>query len=162
MKTVIYYFTGTGNTLAVARDLAAELGETTLVPLRRAMQAGVVTPDADTVGIAFPVHYLDMPAIVREFVCRLRFGGDPRVFGIATCGERPGGALFSLDRVLRERGSHLWAGYVFVMPENFNGPVDLMEPEATLHARSGRDGRPCPRGPTRPSSGTAPRLSGCS
>ena len=26
MKTIIYYFTGTGNTLAVARDLAAELG----------------------------------------------------------------------------------------------------------------------------------------
>ena len=77
-------------------------------------------------GIAFPVYFLDMPGIVREFVQKLRFTGKPYIFGIATCGERPGGALFSLKALLEEKGTTLSAGFAFVMPENYIGPVDLM------------------------------------
>jgi ferredoxin/flavodoxin len=126
MKTIIYYFTGTGNTLAVARELAGELGDTTLVPLRRAMYYGGYTPQADAVGIAFPVHFLNMPAIVRQFVFNILFSGTPFIFGLATCGERPGGALFRLEELLTEKGYTLSAGYALVMPENYIGPVDLM------------------------------------
>ena len=93
MKSVIYYFTGTGNTLAIARALAAELGDTKLIPLRRTISPLGISTDADAVGIAFPVYFLDMPALVRQFVRQIRFSsGNPYIFGIATCGERPGGA----------------------------------------------------------------------
>jgi ferredoxin/flavodoxin len=126
VKTVIYYFTGTGNTLAVARDLAQELGDTQLIPLRQAMYSGGIIVDADIVGIAFPVYFLDMPAIVREFVQQIRFTGSPYIFGLACCGERPGGALFNLKHLLEEKGTILSAGFVSVMPENFIGPVYLM------------------------------------
>ncbi|MCK9581765.1 MAG: EFR1 family ferrodoxin [Methanoregula sp.] len=126
MKTVIYYFTGTGNTLAVARDLAEELGDTTLIPLRQAIYYGGFAPDADAIGIAFPVHFLIMPAIVRQFVFSILFSGSPYIFGLATCGERPGGALFRLQELLSEKGYTLSAGYSLVMPENYIGPVDLM------------------------------------
>ncbi len=126
MKTIIYYFTGTGNTLAVARALADELGETKLIPLRQAMYYGGFTPEADAVGIAFPVHFLNLPAIVHRFVFNILFGGNPFIFGLATCGERPGGALFRLQELLLEKGYALSAGYALVMPENYIGPVDLM------------------------------------
>ena len=127
MKTIIYYFTGTGNTLAVARALAAELGDTELIPLRKAMYYGGFAPKADAVGIAFPVHFLNMPAIVRQFVFNILFEGTPYIFGLATCGERPGGALFRLQELLVEKEYYLSAGFAVVMPENFIGPVDLME-----------------------------------
>lgn len=127
MKIIIYYFTGTGNTLAAARALAEKLGDAKLVPLRRAINPGGIPVDADVLGIAFPVHFQDMPAIVRQFVCGLRFTGDTYVFGLATCGGRAGGALFRLDECLRARGSRLSAGFALVMPENYLGPVDLME-----------------------------------
>jgi ferredoxin len=126
MKTTIYYFTGTGNTLSVARDLAEELGNSELVPIPALMQQQKIVCDADAVGIAFPVYYIDMPDIVQEFVRRLRFSGSPYIFGIATCGERPGGALFRLKELLEEKGQTLASGFVVVMPENFIGPVDLM------------------------------------
>ncbi len=126
MKTVIYYFTGTGNTLAVTRNLAAELGNTELIPIPRVTGQPEVVADADAVGIAFPIYFLDMPGIVREFVQELRFTGTPFIFGIATCGERPGGALFSLKSLLEEKGSALSAGFAVIMPENYIGPVDLM------------------------------------
>jgi len=126
MTTIIYYFTGTGNTLAAARMLADELGDTKLIPLRRAMYYGGYTPEADAVGIAFPVHFLDMPAIVRQFVFNILFSGTPYIFGLATCGERPAGALFRLQDLLEEKGYALSAGFVLEMPENFIGPVNLM------------------------------------
>ena len=45
MKTVIYYFTGTGNSLAAARKIAGALGETELVPIASlADTPGAVTP----------------------------------------------------------------------------------------------------------------------
>ena len=130
MKTVMYYFTGTGNTLSIAGNLAQELsrepGDTELVPIPSLMKRETVFTDADAVGIAFPVYFLDMPGIVREFVQKLRFAKKPYIFGIATCGERPGGALFSLKALLEEKGTTLSAGFAFVMPENYIGPVDLM------------------------------------
>lgn len=130
MKTLIWYFTGTGNTLAVARALAQELshelGDTELLAIPPLTQQDTIIADADVVGIAFPVHFLNMPGIVREFVQKLRFAGRPYIFGIATCGERPGGALFTLRALLEKKGQALAAGFVFVMPENYIGPVDLM------------------------------------
>jgi len=126
MKTIIYYFTGTGNTLAVARQLATELGNTELIPMPKLMDQPDIVADADAVGIAFPVYYLTLPGLVREFVQKLRFSGSPYIFGIATCGERPGHALFSLKSLLEEKGTMLSAGFVLVMPENYIGPVDLM------------------------------------
>ena len=127
MKNIIYYFTGTGNTLAVARELAKELGGTKLIPLRRAIYYGALTPEADVVGIAFPVYFFDMPAIVRKFVFNILFGGNPYIFGLATCGERPGGALYRLQELLEEKTYTLSAGFSLVMPENYIGPVDLMK-----------------------------------
>jgi len=130
MKSVIYYFTGTGNTLAVARDLAQELGDTKLIPLRRAISPGGISVDADVVGIAFPVYFLNLPDIVRQFVQQVRFSGSPYIFGIATCGEQPGPALFRLKELLEENGKTLSAGFAFVMPENYIGPVNLMNDES--------------------------------
>jgi ferredoxin len=126
MKTVIYYFTGTGNTLAAARQLAAELGDTKLIPLRQAIHYGAVAPKADAVGIAFPVYFMNMPEIVRRFVFGILFEGNPFIFGLATCGLRPGGALFRLQELLAEKNYTLSAGYALVMPENFIGPINLM------------------------------------
>ena len=130
VKTIIYYFTGTGNTLVIARGLGQELsreaGDTELVPIPSLIHQETVVTCADAVGIAFPVHFIDMPGMVKEFVAKLRFTGRPYIFGIATCGERPGGALFGLKSLLEEKGQALGSGFVFVMPENFIGPVDLM------------------------------------
>jgi ferredoxin len=127
MKTVIYYFTGTGNTLAVARELAAELGDTELIPIPALMDRPEVVADADAVGIAFPVYFLSLPGLVGDFVQKIRFSGRPFVFGIATCGELPGGALFRLRELLAANGTALSAGFAIVMPENYIGPVDMME-----------------------------------
>jgi flavodoxin len=58
MKTIIYYFTGTGNSLIVARKIAAVLGDCELIPFasQRTTRADIV-PHAERVGIVCPVYF---------------------------------------------------------------------------------------------------------
>jgi hypothetical protein len=55
VKSIIYYFTGTGNSLAAAKKIAAAIGDCELVPLAllQNMQGGIV-PQAEPVGIVCP------------------------------------------------------------------------------------------------------------
>ena len=64
MKTIIYYFTGTGNSLAAARGICARLGDCELVsiPTLTKSQAEIV-PAADRVGIVCPVYDFGLPSI---------------------------------------------------------------------------------------------------
>ena len=49
MPAAIYYFSATGNSLFIAKDLARQLGAQ-LLPISHCLEKGT-TPDFDTVGI---------------------------------------------------------------------------------------------------------------
>ena len=55
MSTIIYYFTGTGNSLYCARRIGDLLGDTTIVPIE---SEGENMPllKADNIGLVFPVY----------------------------------------------------------------------------------------------------------
>ncbi|PKG31997.1 MAG: 4Fe-4S ferredoxin, partial [Methanoregula sp.] len=72
MRTVLYYFTGTGNSLAAAKKIALALGETELVPIASLQGAeGDIVPAAERVGIIAPVYFIGLPLMVAEFAGRL-------------------------------------------------------------------------------------------
>jgi hypothetical protein len=54
MKTLIYYFTGTGNIPAIARNIAQEPGDTELIPIPVEMQHTDVVADAGATRCARP------------------------------------------------------------------------------------------------------------
>ncbi len=116
MKTRLFYFSGTGNSLKVARDLAEELGDAELVPIPRATQRGTAQA-ADRTGIVFPVYFGGLPLIVAEFLRALDARGY--VFAVATCGGMPGGALKQAAALLRAHGCSLAAGFAVGMPGNY-------------------------------------------
>lgn len=138
MKANIYYFSGTGNSLAVARDLAKDLDDADLIPIPQVMHQQEITDNAEVIGIVFPVNFYDMPRYVKEFVKKLSFSGRPYIFGIATCGQNPGHSLFTLKSLLEEKGTTLAAGFVLVMPENYIAPLDLIEP-ASIQQQKNKD-----------------------
>ena len=56
IETAIYYFTGTGNSLAVARGLCERLGDCRAVPIASLREEpGPIRPAADRVGFVYPV-----------------------------------------------------------------------------------------------------------
>jgi ferredoxin len=119
MNRIIYYFTGTGNSLKVARDLAKELGSTHLVPIASLMDKETVHVSADQAGIVCPVYMWGLPLIVVHFVSSLVLTGSPYLFGIVTFGGLQGATLKQLDRLLAAKGQQLSAGFGVHMPGNY-------------------------------------------
>ncbi len=121
MKAIIYYFTGTGNSLAAAKKIAALLGDCELVPIASLQDTpGEITPAADRVGIVCPVYDAGIPVIVAEFARRLNLSRAGYVFGIVTLGGIGASALHQLNDLLRKRQDRgLDAAFVVKMPGNF-------------------------------------------
>ena len=134
MKTIIYYFTGTGNSLAAAKKIATLLGDCELVPIASLQDIpGEITAQADRVGIVCPVYDAGIPVIVAEFAGRLTISRTGYVFGIVTMARIGVSALHQLNGIFRKRqGRGLDAAYAVVMTGNFQ-PVGKSCPVAPGH-----------------------------
>jgi len=118
MKTAIYYFSGTGNTLVIARDLAKSLGDAELIPIVKALKDGAVSQH-DVIGIVFPVYVFGLPIIVAEFVRKLKAPKDAYIFTVANCGGLPGRSITMMKDILAKNGSTLAAAFGLLMPGNY-------------------------------------------
>lgn len=116
MKTTIYYYTGTGNSLWAARKLAAELKEARLASMRRALPEEA---DAEAVGLVFPVHIWGLPRRVKDFVNRLPAGKPTYYFALAVNAGQAAATLTQLKKLMKKRGLTLSAGFGLVMPSNY-------------------------------------------
>lgn len=114
--TKIFYFSGTGNSKAIAQGIAERLGGAEVVPITRAackpVEAGC------RVGIVSPVYFLDLPDIVSDFVSRLSLPPGTPAFGVVNMGMMDGNSLDHLRRLLLGRGAASFAGYRIQMPDN--------------------------------------------
>lgn len=108
MKTTIYYFSATGNSLKLARDLGRGLGDCALVSMAK---ADTIPGPAERIGFVFPVFAWGLPRIVREFVEGLDLGKAQYIFAVATCVAIPGKTLRELAHLCRAKGTKLHAGF---------------------------------------------------
>lgn len=102
MTTRLYYYTGTGNSLWVARQLAQRLdGPAELVSLG----TDYVLPDAecDRIGLVFPVHVWGLPQHVRDFAGRLTAAPNRYVFALAVNAGQAAATLLDLRDRLQVR-----------------------------------------------------------
>lgn len=118
MKTTICYFTGTGNSLWIARTLAQQLGDASLVSIADPDKNDVATGSA-AVGLIFPVYIWGLPRPVIRFLDQLRDLGQTYVFAVAVNGGQVANTLVQLQRLLREKGSYLSTGFEITMPSNY-------------------------------------------
>lgn len=128
---VLYYFSGTGNTLKVAKDLASELGDTELIK---------ITPDLDMqkqieakrVGIIYPVYCWGLPLIVSDFIKKAKISKDSYVFGVATYGAMLAYSGKTLKHLIEDKGLKLSAGFAINMPGNAQTVYDVVKQEKQL------------------------------
>ncbi len=120
MKTVLYYFSGTGNTLMLARLLAKELGDTEIINIVSCSGSSPV-PKADTIGILYPVYAFGLPRIVYNFVKNsLQITDNAYVFSLTNYGGGGGPAsLQQLKALLQTKGNKLNLGFGLTMPSNY-------------------------------------------
>lgn len=120
MSTIIYYFTGTGNSLQVAKDLSAGLNGAILKNIgAESEQSNLADEAADVIGFVFPVYAWGVPAIVADFVGKIRVDGRPYIFAVATCNASPGKTLTDFQKILSVKGLSLAAGFALKQPNNY-------------------------------------------
>lgn len=113
-KNIIYYFSATGNSLAVARKIANTLPDSQLLPMIGVLQEqeGPIKIEGKRVGFVFPTYYLGVPRVVKEFIGRLDAGSVEYVFAVATKGYPVVGAAISqIKQLLKNRGICLGGGF---------------------------------------------------
>lgn len=115
MNTEIYYFSGTGNSLHVARELERRLPETVLVPIISALRDDEIATTAEAVGLVFPIHSLTTPVPVERFLQRADLRSARYTFAVATrlCSEK---VFLKVDKLLERQGKSLDACFSVEMP----------------------------------------------
>ena len=113
----IYYFSGTGNSLAVARDIAESLNAA-LIPVASVMDQEEIQSEAGVIGIVFPLYDFKPPLIVENFVRKIKNINAHYVFAVCTYGITPFRSLKHLNKVIESCGGHLSAGFAVGMPHN--------------------------------------------
>ncbi len=121
MKTILYYFTGTGNSLAVAKKISTGLGDCELVSISSLQEQEHITPEANRVGIICPDYFLGLPVMVSSFIKRIDLSQVPYLFSVVTYGESGDvSVLTQIDDSIRKRSNRgLSAGFSVRMPGNY-------------------------------------------
>jgi ferredoxin/flavodoxin len=130
----IYYFSATGNSLAVALELAQKLDAPPPISIPGSLildDPYAAAREASQVGFVFPVHRATLPEMVRGFIKQMPKRPDCYYFAISTytifgCNE-----FWDIDELLGADGSFLnYAAGVKTM-----GSVGLIDPDSRTMAR---------------------------
>lgn len=120
----IFYFSGTGNTLSIAKELSQKI-DAEIVPIALLMYNDSIEIDADTIGIIFPVYYADLPIIIKSFVKKLKGIEDKYIFAVCNYGGAASNSLTSLSKLIRLQGGELSSAYGINMTQNaFSKPFE--------------------------------------
>ncbi len=106
MKNVIYYFTGTGNSLRAAIKIGQKLGNTELISMR-CDPATVSAADCDVIGFVFPVYHWTLPEPAELFIKRLTINPNAYIFAVAMPSLVTGFACEKLAMLIESKGASL-------------------------------------------------------
>ncbi len=126
MKSLIYYYTGTGNSLWVAREVQKKLIDAQLESVHAQFNKNTFQ-EADLIAFVFPVHIWGVPRAVLNFIEKLPDLKSKKIFAYAVNAGQVSRTLIQLDEVLKEKGSRLSYGFSLAMPSNYipwGGPCD--------------------------------------
>ncbi len=120
-NVVIFWFSGTGNSLLVAkkvRDIYVEHGHSvSFIEIRAALQVDL--SHYDTVGLIFPVAGQGTYPFVWEFIENLPNGEGKDIFMIDTMGAVSGGIVGPVKRIVSKKKFNPIGALEVVMPNNF-------------------------------------------
>lgn len=118
---MVFYFTGTGNSLYIAKQL-----EKDPVSIPQAIRQEHLKFTADSIGIVAPIYGHEVPPMVREFMKKAVFHTE-YFYMILTYGNRHGGAAELAKALCDECGTQVNYINVIVMVDNWLPAFDMDE-----------------------------------
>lgn len=122
MKTCIYVFSGTGTSLAVAKRISDDLGDTAITLIPRTLEKvgnNEIKVESSTIGFIFPNYFGGIPDIVLRFIRKLNLDNTDYIFSIVTAGGGQGYCLKFLEEELNKKGKKLNYGKCVVGISNY-------------------------------------------
>ena len=123
-KRLIFYFTGTGNCLYIARQLAG--ADTELLSIPQMVKQGKYEFEADEIGIVYPIYGHMPPYMVRQFIQQVQLRAGYK-FAVLTYGARKCDAVEIWDRISRKAGNAFAYIATIVMVDNWLPNFDMNE-----------------------------------
>jgi ferredoxin len=118
MEITIFYYSGTGNSLWVARTLVELLGNAQLVSISDWMKEKKPI-DSQTIGVVFPVHMWGVPSPIIKFISEMKALSTHYVFAIAVDAGQVANTLVQLKNVFKKNGMNLSSGFEIKLPSNY-------------------------------------------
>jgi len=109
----IFYFTATGNSLAVAKSIGG-----TLVSIPQVIDSDDLHYIDDAIGVVFPIYRLAEPKMVRRFLGKAKFEAD-YLFAIGTYGNMSGAAMWNVQKQALKNGYHFHYVNDLLMVDNY-------------------------------------------
>ncbi len=122
MESTIYFFTGTGNSLKIAKDIAEKLGDCELIPIAKILQKENFKSESEKIGFVFPLYYSGLPKIVYDFIEKIDLSNSKYFFTIvSSAGDVTELPLQQVEKLLRakSKAKTLNAGFLVTMPNNY-------------------------------------------
>ena len=121
-KRLIFYFTATGNSLYVARELAGESGQLLSIP--QIIKDEHLDFEADEIGFVFPDYAASAPLMVREFVSKAHFKAQ-YIFSVITFGNFAANVADWWDDFCKEKGMQNHYINTLLMVDNYLPVFDM-------------------------------------
>ncbi|RXA14366.1 ferredoxin [Methanosarcina sp. MSH10X1] len=118
----IYYFSGTGNSLYVAKELQKRIPKADLIPVVSLLNKDVIETSGETVGFVFPIHFMTVPIPVKRFIKKLDLKSARYIFAVATRTGTQHIAFIEIEKILKKRGKSLNSSFTLNM--GCNDPRD--------------------------------------
>lgn len=123
-KRIVLYFTGTGNCLHVARQLAKD--DTELLSIPQLMKQKKFEIEADEIGLVYPIYGHMPPYMVREFIQKAKLKAAYK-FAILTYGARKCDAVEIWDGISRKADNAFDYIHTLIMVDNWLPNFDMNE-----------------------------------
>ncbi len=140
---MIFYFSGTGNSLYVAQRIARDSNEKLIsiaaeMNNKSSLEYGL--SENEKLGFVYPVYAWQPPAMVIDFVKKMNISNyrNNYIFSVSTCGDDEGHTTGVLKKTLSQKGLKLNSGFTVPMPNNYiiSFDVDSKEVEQKKLARA--------------------------
>lgn len=103
-RAMIYYFSGTGNCLNAAIEIAKKIKPAQIISMR-CNPKDFPASKAERIGFIFPVYHWSLPEHAKRFIRHLSINPDAYLFAVASCGGLPVNALNDFAAILAQKGA---------------------------------------------------------
>ena len=107
MHNEIYYFSGTGNSLYVAKKLHEVIPESKIIPIVSLLKKEIIKITSKQIGIIFPLQGPTFPNSIKQFLEKSDLSEVEYIYAIATRGGTTSCISKEINRILRKKRKKL-------------------------------------------------------